>query len=113
MKRLLLVSATVVCFLAVQPAHAAGCLTGAALGGVAGHMTHHTFLGIFGGCAGGMVVHHLYTKWKKDHPNGSMKEFVADNKDKLPAGWEDKLNAFHDTTAQAGTNSSDLAPGKK
>ena len=113
MKHLLLVSVAAASLLAVQPAHAAGCLTGAALGGVAGHMTHHTFLGIFGGCAGGMVVHHLYTKWKKDHPNGTMKEFVADNKDKLPAGWDEKLTAFHDTATQAGTSSSDLAPGKK
>ena len=64
MKRLLLASiATCYCLLTVQTANAKGCLEGAALGGAVGHMTHHTFLGIFGGCAGGWYVHHLYTKW--------------------------------------------------
>jgi len=101
MKHLLLASAAL-CLLAVQTANAKGCLEGAALGGVAGHMEHHTFLGIFGGCAGGMVVHHLYSKWKKDHPDGSMKEFVADNKEKLPAGWEDRLNTLGDGKLTAG-----------
>lgn len=81
------------CLLAIQPANAAGCLSGAALGGVAGHMAHHTFLGIFGGCAGGMMVHHMYSKWKKDHPDGTMNDFVADKKDELPAGWADRLTA--------------------
>lgn len=83
MKPYLLMGAAVACLLAVQPAHAAGCLKGAALGGVAGHMVHHTFLGIFGGCAGGMMVHHMYVKWKKTHPDGTMNDFVADNKDHL------------------------------
>jgi hypothetical protein len=92
MIRFLLASA-VSCLLTVQTANAAGCLEGAALGGVAGHMAHHTFLGIFGGCAGGLMVHHLYTKWKKEHLDGTVKEFVADNKDKLPAGWSDRLSA--------------------
>jgi len=52
--RLLMIGAAM--GLAVQTADAKGCLEGAALGGIAGHMTHHTFLGIFGGCAGGMMV---------------------------------------------------------
>ncbi|MGC2525528.1 MAG: hypothetical protein WA417_23240 [Stellaceae bacterium] len=91
MTRFLLASA-VSCLLAVQTANAAGCLEGAALGGVAGHMAHHTFLGIFGGCAGGMMVHHLYSRWKREHPNGTMNEFVADNKDQLPAGWAERLS---------------------
>jgi hypothetical protein len=39
----------------------------------------------------GMMVHHLYAKWKKEHPDGTMNEFVADNKDKLPAGWAQRL----------------------
>ena len=90
------------CSLATQPAIAMGCIQGAALGGVAGHMAHHTFLGLFGGCAGGMVVHHLYTKWKAAHPNGTMKDFVADNKDKLPAGWADRLNSAGAVTLTAG-----------
>ena len=101
MKHLLIVGAAA-CLLAAHPANAKGCLEGAALGGVAGHMEHHTFLGIFGGCAGGMVVHHLYSKWKKAHPDGSMKEFVADNKDKLPAGWEDRLSSVGDGKLSAG-----------
>ena len=37
-----------ICLLTVhQPANAKGCLKGAMLGGIAGHMKHHTFLGIF------------------------------------------------------------------
>jgi hypothetical protein len=91
------------CFLTIQTANAAGCLSGAALGGVAGHMAHHTFLGIFGGCAGGMYVHHLYTKWKRTHPNGTLNEFASDNKDYLPAGWEDRLNTVGDSYPRPGT----------
>jgi hypothetical protein len=100
MNRLLIASAAT-CLLAVQTANAAGCLKGAALGAVAGHMAHHTFLGMFGGCAGGVMVHHLYAKWKKDHPNGTMNEFVADNNDKLPAGWADRLNTVGDSKLRA------------
>jgi hypothetical protein len=104
MRRLLLVSAAA-CLLAAQTANAKGCLEGAALGGVAGHAVHHTFLGIFGGCAGGMYVHHLYSKWKKAHPDGTMNEFVAEDKDWLPAGWADRLTAVGDTSLRAGGSS--------
>ena len=100
MRRFLLASVAV-CLLTVQTAQTAnaiGCLSGAALGGIAGHMAHHTFLGIFGGCAGGRYVHHLYSKWKKTHPNGSMNEFVSDNKDYLPKGWDERLTSVGDTT---------------
>src|SRR6516164_5368029 len=101
MKRLLLASAAI-CLLAVQTANAKGCLQGAALGGVAGHMAHHTFLGIFGGCAGGMYVHHLYAKWKKTHPDGTINDFISDNKNQLPAGWEDHLSNVGDSNLRAG-----------
>jgi hypothetical protein len=103
MKRLLLASAAC-CLLTVHTAHAAGCLKGAALGAVAGHMAHHTFLGIFGGCAGGMYVHHLYAKWKKAHPDGTMNDFVSDNKNQLPAGWADRLGHVGDSNLQAGNS---------
>ena len=95
-------ASAVACFVAVQTANAKGCLEGAALGGIAGHTVHHTFLGIFGGCAGGMMVHHMYSKWKKNHPNGTMNDFVAENKDKLPAGWEKRLTAVGDNNLKAG-----------
>ena len=39
------------------------------------------------------MVHHMYSKWKKDHPDGTMNDFVADKKDELPAGWADRLTA--------------------
>jgi hypothetical protein len=103
MKRILLASAATF-LLTVQIANAAGCLRGAALGAVAGHMAHHTFLGIFGGCAGGMMVHHLYARWKKAHPNGTLNEFVADNRNKLPAGWADRLNSVGDNKLPAGNS---------
>lgn len=97
-----LVASAITCLVAVQAANAKGCLEGAALGGIAGHMAHHTFLGIFGGCAGGLMVHHMYSKWKKEHPNGSMNDFVAANKEKLPAGWEERLTAVGDGNLKAG-----------
>lgn len=98
-----LLAVAAICLLSGQTANAAGCIKGAALGGVAGHMVHHTFLGIFGGCAGGMMVHHMYAKWKKTHPDGTMNEFVSDNKDKLPAGWADRLSSVGDSKLPAGT----------
>jgi hypothetical protein len=103
MKRLLLASA-ISCLLTVQAADAAGCLKGAALGGVAGHMAHHTFLGIFGGCLGGMYVHHLYSKWKKTHPDGTMNDFVSDNKTHLSAEWADRLSHVGDSNLPAGNS---------
>ena len=103
MKRWLLVSAAACCLLTAQSANAAGCLKGAAVGAVAGHLAHHTFLGMFGGCAGGMMVHHMYTRWKKTHPDGTMSDFVADNKDHLPAGWADRLSPVGDNKLPAGS----------
>jgi hypothetical protein len=42
-----------------SPAHAAGCLSGAAVGGVVGHVAgHHALLGAAAGCA---VGHHRAT----------------------------------------------------
>lgn len=43
-------------------AQAAGCLSGAAVGGVAGHMAHHGVLGAVGGCA---VGHHMKVKQQR------------------------------------------------
>ena len=102
--RLLFLASAAACVLTVQTADAAGCLEGAALGAVAGHMAHHTFLGIFGGCAGGMYVHHLYSKWKRQHPNGTMNDFVSDNKEQLPAGWADRLSTVGDSNLRAGNS---------
>jgi outer membrane lipoprotein SlyB len=39
------------------PAHAIGCLSGAAAGALAGHMAHHTVLGAVGGCIAGHQWH--------------------------------------------------------
>ena|SRR5215469_7384301 len=91
-------------------AYSFGCISGAALGGVAGHVAHHTFLGMFGGCAGGMVVHHMYVAWKRKHPDGKMSDFVADNKDRLPAGWADKLGQLGDTTVPTHTVPTSAVP---
>jgi hypothetical protein len=91
--------AIAICLLTVpQPANAIGCVQGAMLGGIAGHMQHHTFYGIFGGCVGGIIAHRLYSKWKKTHPNGTMNDFVSANKDRLPAGWADRLNTVGKTS---------------
>jgi hypothetical protein len=101
MKRFLLASAAVALLAMQQPADAAGCLKGAALGAIAGHAAHHTFYGIFGGCIGGLIVHHMYVKWKKDHPDGMIKDFVADDGNKLPRGWADRLNTIGDVNLPA------------
>jgi len=99
LRNFVLAFSATICLLADhQPANAKGCLEGAALGGAIGHMKHHTFFGIFGGCAGGMYVHHLYSKWKKAHPNGTMNDFVTDNKDHLPEGWADRLSTVGETS---------------
>ena len=99
MRTFVVAFAAATCLLTVhQPANAMGCLQGAMLGGIAGHMKHHTFLGIFGGCAGGIFVHHLYSRWKKAHPNGTMNDFVSTHKDSLPEGWADRLSAVGETS---------------
>lgn len=46
-------------FAGASPVHAAGCLKGAAVGGLAGHMAGHGVLGAAGGCA---VGHHMANK---------------------------------------------------
>jgi hypothetical protein len=47
------------------PAHAAGCLKGAAVGGVAGHLAgHHGVLGAGAGC---VIGHHEATKHAKEN----------------------------------------------
>ena len=103
MKRLLAGIVTCCCLLTVQSANAKGCLEGAVLGGAVGHMSHHTFLGIFGGCAGGLYVHHLYTKWHREHPNGNLNQFADDYHGWLPAGWDERLRTAGDASPRPGT----------
>jgi hypothetical protein len=57
----LVVAASIVSSIAVvSPAQAAGCLKGAAVGGVGGHLAHHhAILGAAAGCA---VGHHMAHK---------------------------------------------------
>ena len=93
MNRLLASLVVLTCLVAAQSANAAGCLEGAALGGFGPHMPRHTFRALFSGCAGGMVVNHMYASWKRAHPNGTIREFVAHNEQHLPAGWVDRLSA--------------------
>jgi hypothetical protein len=64
-----LVSAAIACLLlgslAAGPAHAAGCLKGAAVGGVAGHfMGHHGLLGAGAGC---LIGHHEAAKHAREN----------------------------------------------
>jgi hypothetical protein len=42
---------------AMSPAHALGCLSGAAAGALAGHMAGHGVLGAVGGCVAGHEWH--------------------------------------------------------
>jgi hypothetical protein len=102
MKSMIAAVALVATVATVHMANAKGCLSGAALGAVAGHLVHHTFLGMFSGCAGGLLVHHMYAAWKAKHPDGTMGEFVQDNRDKLPSGWAERLGTLsqHNIPAQ-------------
>lgn len=51
-------------------AHAAGCIKGAVVGGVAGHLRHHAVLGAVAGCA---VGHHMAAKAKAEQANAATK----------------------------------------
>jgi hypothetical protein len=60
--RTLIIGAVTACGLvaiASAPVQAAGCIKGALVGGLAGHMAHHGVLGAAGGCA---VGHHMAAK---------------------------------------------------
>jgi hypothetical protein len=61
--KLILLPAVLALFMAaswLEPAHAAGCLKGAAVGGVVGHLAgHHAVLGAGAGC---VVGHHEAAK---------------------------------------------------
>ncbi|MCC3701292.1 hypothetical protein [Rouxiella badensis] len=53
-------------------AHAEGCLKGAAVGAVAGHVAHHhAVLGAVGGC---VVGHHMAAKAKKEKAAEAQKQ---------------------------------------
>jgi outer membrane lipoprotein SlyB len=59
----------------VNSAQAAGCLSGAVVGGVAGHAVHHGVMGAVAGCAYGHHLHkeqerkkHEEDKAKQQHP---------------------------------------------
>jgi len=45
-----------------QPAAAVGCLSGAAVGGLGGHVVHHGFVGAVAGCA---VGHHMAVQQRR------------------------------------------------
>lgn len=63
--RTLLATAVVALTLAVGvsgPAQAKGCIKGALVGGVAGHLAHHGVLGAAGGC---VVGHHMASEKAK------------------------------------------------
>ena len=68
MKFMLLPAATAFLIAAgwvASPAHAAGCLKGAAVGGVAGHVAgHHGVLGAGAGC---IIGHHEASKHAKEN----------------------------------------------
>jgi hypothetical protein len=68
MKFTLLPAATAIFIAAgwvASPAHAAGCLKGAAVGGVAGHVAgHHGVLGAGAGC---IIGHHEASKHAKEN----------------------------------------------
>ncbi|MFL5257367.1 MAG: hypothetical protein ACJ8AI_31715 [Rhodopila sp.] len=72
--RALIVTAALALVLAAGvagPAQAKGCLKGAAVGGLAGHMAHHGVLGAAGGCA---VGHHMASKQEKQANQAATQE---------------------------------------
>jgi outer membrane lipoprotein SlyB len=58
MRKLLFAGMVLSGFASISPAHALGCLSGAAAGALAGHYAgHHAFLGAMGGCIAGHQWH--------------------------------------------------------
>lgn len=62
MKKTVFSAAIIGLMLTSSLAHAEGCLKGAVVGGVAGHLKHHAVLGAVAGCA---IGHHLAAQAKK------------------------------------------------
>jgi hypothetical protein len=61
------------------PAHAAGCLEGAAVGGAAGHlMGHHTVLGAGAGC---LIGRHEANKAARDEAARNAREDAAQERE--------------------------------
>ncbi len=51
----------------------AGCLTGAAAGGIAGHFIgHHAILGAIGGCLAGSYLKHRENQHRYQYPDRDM-----------------------------------------
>jgi len=80
MKQILLSAAIMMAFgVTLAPIHAdaAGCLKGAAVGGVAGHMAgHHTLLGAGAGCA---IGHHEASKHEREDRQHAQQDMPRDN----------------------------------
>jgi hypothetical protein len=49
-----------------QPAHAIGCISGGAMGAIAGHQVHHGFVGAVSGCVAGHYAHKHAVQAKAD-----------------------------------------------
>ncbi len=85
MKRLFLSAAMATALGVTFTAHqadAAGCLKGAAVGGVAGHMAgHHTLLGAGAGCA---IGHHEAAKQEREDRQQAYRDDGSDH-DARPA----------------------------
>jgi hypothetical protein len=66
------------------PAHAAGCLKGAAVGGVAGHLAgHHGVLGATAGCA---IGHHEAIKAAREKTQQQQSGSSSDGQTKSNSG---------------------------
>jgi hypothetical protein len=66
------------------PAHAAGCLKGAAVGGVAGHLAgHHSVLGAGAGC---VIGHHEATKHAKENVQQQQSSSSSDDQTNSNSG---------------------------
>jgi hypothetical protein len=67
------------------PAHAAGCLKGAAVGGVAGHLAgHHGVLGAGAGC---VIGHHEATKHANENARQQQSGSSSDGLTSLHSGY--------------------------
>jgi hypothetical protein len=79
-KTLMLISAiAIVLAFNAAPVQAAGCLRGAAVGGVAGHfMGHHALLGAGAGC---LVGHHEANRAARDEAERNQREDAAQERE--------------------------------
>jgi hypothetical protein len=88
--RLLILGGLVVAGLAAQgakPAHAIGCVSGAIVGGAAGHMVHHGVLGAMAGCAAGHHAAVVRNRQRAEGPSVPPQQYQQEERRQMPTNF--------------------------